>query len=238
MKIRRAATALIAVVVASAVALAGCAGYGGSQGGTSNVLRVVGQNEPVSINPIYSSTSDVKSWGPMYDALVGTDRASTEPNQDGLLYDWSRPTPTTWLFKVREGVTFHNGEPFDAAAAAFTISQEVNDPKAILGGNFRPVESAAPQGADLLVTTNVPYPALPSMLAITMAVAPGAYQAAGGDAFAQNPVGTGPFRFESYTRGGALRMVANEGYWRGAPRLGGSGTVGADSPECGNASVR
>ncbi len=218
------AIAVATTIVAAAALLSGCSSsssssHPSSDAASGGTLRVVGVNEPVTINPVYSSTSDVKSWGPMFDTLVGTDRASTAPDQDGLLYGWTRPTDTTWLFKVRQGVTFHDGEKFDAAAAAFTIQQEITDPKAVLGNNFSAVAGAAPQDGDLLVTTKVPYPALPAMLAITMAVAPGAYQKAGGDAFAQDPVGTGPFVFDSYTRGGTLKMVANKDYWRGAPTL-------------------
>ncbi len=217
--------AAAAAILVGATLLTGCSSPGStpssSAAASGGTLKVVGQNEPVTMNPVYSSTSDVKSWGPMFDALVGTDRASTAPNQDGLLYGWTRPTDTTWLFKVRSGVTFQDGEKFDAAAAAFTITQEVTDPKAVLGNNFSAVASAAPQGEQLLVTTKVPYPALPSMLAITMAVAPDAYKKVGGDQFGSHPVGSGPFTFESYTRGGSLSMVANKDYWRGAPKLDG-----------------
>ena len=210
----------LAVLIVGAIAVSGCsASSSKTSASSSDILRVVAQNEPVTLNPVYSSTSDVKSWGSMFDSLVGIDRASTAPDQDGLLYGWTRPTPTTWMFKVRTGVTFHNGEAFDAAAAAFTITQEVTDKKAVLGGNYSAVQSATPQGADLQVTTKEPFPALPAMFAITMAVPPKAYQAAGGDAFASHPIGTGPFVFASYGRGGTLKTTANEKYWRGAPKL-------------------
>lgn len=213
------ALALSAVVMLAMSACSGSSGGSGGNAGDSGVLRVVGQNEPVTLNPIYSSTSDVKSWGAMFDSLVGTDRASTAPDQNGLLYGWTRTTPTTWRFKVRKGVTFHDGEVFDAAAAAFPITQEITDKKAVLSGNFSDVASAKAVGEDLEVTTKEPFPALPKMLAITMAVAPKAYEKAGGDGFASHPVGTGPFVFSSYTRGGSLKTVANTKYWRGAPKL-------------------
>ena len=210
----------LAVLIVGAFAMSGCSGSSSkASAGGGDILRVVAQNEPVTLNPVYSSTSDVKSWGAMFDSLVGTDRASTAPDQDGLLYGWTRPTPTTWIFKVRTGVTFHDGGVFDAAAAAFTITQEITDKKAVLGGNFSDVQSAAPHGVDLEVTTKEPFPALPAMLAITMAVAPKSYQAAGGAAFGSHPVGSGPFVFSSYGRGGTLKMTANDKYWRGAPKL-------------------
>ncbi|MBF8191827.1 ABC transporter substrate-binding protein [Nonomuraea sp. K274] len=211
----RPAVLALALLVLAALAMSGCSASSSRTG----VLRVVAQSEPVTLNPVYSATSDVKSWGPMFDSLVGTDRASTEPDQNGLLYGWTRVTPTAWRFKVREGVTFHNGEVFDAAAAAFSIQQIITDPKAPLAGNFSAVAGAKPVGADLEVTTKEPFPALPSMLAITMAVPPKAYQKEGGDAFGAHPIGTGPFVFSDYIRGATLETVANPHYWRGAPKL-------------------
>jgi len=209
---------LIAIPVVAAALLSSCASSqdaGGDSG--ANVIRVVAGNEPTTINPIYSSTTDAKSWGGMYDALLGTDPTTNAPDQDGLLYGWEQPDPNTWTFKVREGVTFHNGEKFDAAAAAFVVLTERDDPKANLGLFYKIVADAKPVGDDLQITTSSPYPALPDLLASTMAVAPGAFKELGGDGFAEAPVGTGPYKFDSYTRGGTLKLVANEDYWRGAP---------------------
>ena len=67
------------------------------------------------------------------------------------------------------------------------------------------------------MTTTSPYPSLPDLLAATMAVAPEAFEKLGGDGFANAPVGTGPYKFESYQRGGTLALVANQDYWQGAP---------------------
>jgi peptide/nickel transport system substrate-binding protein len=208
--------------VVGALALGACSAPAtGAQQADKGTLRVVASNEPTTLNPIYGSVSDAKSWGALFDALVGDDPTTNEANQNGLLYGWERPTPTKWTFKVRPNVTFHNGEAFDAAAAAFTIAQEYTDKKANLGAFYSVVENAAPVGDILEVTTKTPYPALPDLLASTMAVAPKAYQTAGADGFAAHPVGTGPFAFSSYQRGGTLKLTANEKYWQGAPKLNG-----------------
>lgn len=208
---------LIAIPIAVAL-LSSCAAGPDSPTETGpTTIRVVAGNEPTTINPIYSSTSDAKSWGGLYDALVGNDPTTNEANQDGLLYGWERPDPNTWTFKVREGVTFHDGEVFDAAAAAFTINTERTDPKANLGIFYTLVSDAKADGDLLEVTTSSPYPSLPDVLASTMAVAPKAFQELGGDGFAAAPVGTGPYKFESYTRGGTLSLVANKDYWQGTP---------------------
>ena len=48
-----------------------------------------------------------------------------------------------------------------------------------------------------------------------------AYDALGADAFKTNPVGTGPFMFQSYTPQNSVELVANDQYFRGAPKLAG-----------------
>jgi peptide/nickel transport system substrate-binding protein len=207
---------LIAIPVALAL-LTSCAATGAAVDDGPTVIRVVAGNEPTTINPIYSSTSDAKSWGALYDALVGNDPTTNAANQDGLLYGWERPTDTTWTFKVREGVKFHDGEVFDAAAAAFVINTEHTDPKANLGIFYTTITEAVAVGDELHVTTSSPYPSLPDVLASTMAVAPKAFTELGGAGFAEAPVGTGPYKFDSYTRGGTLSLVANEDYWQGTP---------------------
>ena len=134
--------ALIAVPLAIALLTTACTSSPGTENGGSSTIRVVASNEPTTINPIYSSVSDAKSWGALYDALVGNDPTTNASNQDGLLYGWERPTDTTWTFKVRDGVMFHNGEVFDAAAAAFVITIERDDPKANLGLFYKIIDEA------------------------------------------------------------------------------------------------
>ncbi len=118
---------------ALAVLLTSACGIGSStEAAGDSTLRVVVQAEPTSLSPTYSFFGDARVWGGIFDTLVGYDRQTLAVNDEGLLPTWEQTGPTEWLFDVREGVTFHDGETFDAAAAAFTINELRDDPASIL----------------------------------------------------------------------------------------------------------
>lgn len=205
--------------------LAGCAGAAGQPGSetgsASKVLRVVLQGEPQSLNPVFSVFSDARAWYGIYDGLVGLDKATLAPTADGLLTEWKQTAPTEWVFKVRQGVKFQNGEPFDANAAAFTIKELRDNPKSILRGYYDVVVDAKADGADLKVTTTEPYAAMPRLLSNAYAIPPVYYAKVGAKEFAQKPVGTGPYALDSYTSGQAISLKKFDGYWGGKPALDG-----------------
>lgn len=125
---------------------------------------------------------------------------------------------TTWEVKVREGVTFTNGEPFDAEAAAFSINRVI-DPafNSEQGSFFNTISGAeAVDATTLRITTSGPDPILPSRLYWLTMVPPVASAEPG---FAENPVGTGPYKFDSWSRGSSIALTANPDYWGGAPAV-------------------
>jgi peptide/nickel transport system substrate-binding protein len=214
--------ALAALAVASLASLSACGSVGlsdTSQGG--NTLRVVLPSEPVSMNPVFSVYSDSRSWGSIFDRLVGIDKKTMQPTQEGLLTSWKQETPTTWVFDVRPNVKFHNDEAFDATAAAFTVKEWRDNPKSIWRGYYAIVKDAAAQDGKLVITTTVPYAALPALLTTAMAVPPAYYKKVGANGFAEKPVGTGPFEFTSYASGQSIDVKRNDAYWGGVPALDG-----------------
>jgi peptide/nickel transport system substrate-binding protein len=143
---------------------------------------------------------------------------SWEVSEDGLQY----------VFQIRPGVTFHDGTPLDAAAVETNFLRQF-DPEHPLhqetmvyaGIVFADVEAIAATGdMELTVTMSRPSILLPGNLAIFAAgiVSPAALEELGAD-FGQSPVGTGPFRFESWTQDVELVLVANDDYWGGRPAL-------------------
>jgi peptide/nickel transport system substrate-binding protein len=132
-----------------------------------------------------------------------------------------RATPnadaTEWTMKIREGISFHDGTPVNAQAAA-----DMNDQW--LAGPFGATSSiASTEVIDEYTIKYVlkdPNPAFEGVLAgiSTGAVfSPTAGRAFGPDASVENPVGTGPFVFESWTRDSELVVRRNDNYWRTAP---------------------
>jgi peptide/nickel transport system substrate-binding protein len=125
---------------------------------------------------------------------------------------------TTWEVKLREGVTFHNGEPFNAESAAWSINREI-DPEydSELLSQVNTIESAeAIDEYTIRITTTGPDPVLPSRLYMIQQV-PLEYSK--DEAFARNPVGTGPYKFVEWAAGDQITIEANEDYWGEAPSI-------------------
>jgi ABC-type transport system substrate-binding protein len=143
---------------------------------------------------------------------------SWETSEDGLQY----------VFKIREGVTFHDGTPLDAKAVEINFLRQLDEENPLFQETmvyrsiiFADVESVEATGdLELTVTLSRPTVLLPGNLAIFAAgiVSPTALEAQGAE-FGQAPVGTGPFRFESWTKDVELVLVANDDYWGGRPAL-------------------
>ena len=143
---------------------------------------------------------------------------SWEVSEDGLQY----------IFTIRPGVTFHDGTPLDAAAVETNFLRQFDEEHPLHQDNmvyagivFADVESVEATGdMELTVTMSRPSILLPGNLAIFAAgiVSPTALEAQGAE-FGQSPVGTGPFRFDSWTKDVELVLVANDDYWGGRPAL-------------------
>ncbi|MFN7149967.1 MAG: ABC transporter substrate-binding protein [Microthrixaceae bacterium] len=186
-----------------------------------DTLRVVLQAEPTSLNPTFSPFSDSRAWGAIFDSLVGFDRQTLQPNKDGLLTEWEQTSPTEWIFDVRDGVTFHDGEEFNAEAAAFTIEELRDNPASILRGYYSIVKDAKATDGKLQITTVKPYLAMPTLLTNAYALPPEYYAKVKAEGFAKDPIGTGPYKLETYSSGSSIDVVKNDDYWRGEPKLDG-----------------
>lgn len=168
----------------------------------------------------------------LYDGLTRFDLSSEEGVPEvvpALAESWEASEDlVTWTFVLREGVTFHDGTPWDADAAVFNLERYTDEDSP----NFYP-ELAAQGGINvggidtvskiddmtIEITTNGPWSYLPIDLAAVFFGSPTAIQELGNEAFGEAPVGTGPFTFVELVRGERLVLDRNEEYWRGAPAL-------------------
>lgn len=124
----------------------------------------------------------------------------------------------TWQFKLRDGVTFHNGQPFNADAVVASVSRVIDPANNSEQMDYFNTIAKAEKVDDLTVNivTSGTDPILPSRMYWMKMIDPG--YAASGD-LAGAPVGTGPYKFQSWSRGTDLTLVANEDYWNGAPQI-------------------
>lgn len=132
---------------------------------------------------------------------------------------WEQTSPTTWVFHLREGVKFHDGAPFDAAAVVHSLDRTL-DPKLTCITRtkyFGGVDVAARAIDDLTVefVTKAPMPILPTLMAqlsiASTATPMGEYTA--------DPIGTGPYDFVSWTQGENVRTERFAGYWGEQPKI-------------------
>ncbi len=127
--------------------------------------------------------------------------------------------PQTWEVKLRPGIKFHNGEPFNADAVVFSVKRII-DPKFNSEQiSFFETIKDAKKVDDLTVKiiTDGPDPILLSRLYWMKMVPPGYAKNA---KFAEAPIGTGPYKFVQWKRGQTITLQINDDYRDKAPTIG------------------
>lgn len=135
-----------------------------------------------------------------------------------LAESYKQVDATTWQFKIRSGVKFHNGEPFDAEAAAFSINRIVDEKfNSELRSSFETIREARTANANTVqVMTTGPDPILPARMCWLKMVPP---KYANKKEFGEKPMGTGPYRFVEWARGSRVVLTANRYYWGLKPQI-------------------
>ena len=187
--------------------------------GAAEPLRVVLGAEPASMDP---SVDTVKSSLVITNTMLET-LAMNTPTQTfrpWLVESWESVAPTKWRLKLKRGVKFHNGEPFNADAVAYSV-KVFQSTKGMARGWFGFVagtEKVDDYTIDL-VTTN-PTGIVPSSLAFLYVFPPKYHGQLGSEGFTRKPVGTGPWRFVSWTPGVQFKVEPNPDYWGKKPTIG------------------
>lgn len=158
----------------------------------------------------------------MCEGLVTRDPQSME--MKGLLAEsWKNVNPTSWEFKLRKGVKYHNGEDFTAESVKFSIERSIGSKlntlskvvwPAAIGQEVQIVDSHT-----VRITTKIPDPILPNRLAAeSLNIAPAKGLAEFKDKFVTNRViGTGPYKFVEFVVGERVVVEANPAYWGPKP---------------------
>lgn len=201
-----------------------CPRAGAVAASTATLVVCDDVEDPPSLNP-YQIFSE-KTLTILQQTLEGLVRfgpgGEIEP---ALAESWERVDDLTMRFHLRKGVRFHDGEPFDARSVKFSLEKYVAPETRYPGYGFVETISSVRIVDDYTVevVTNRPDGLLLNRLAAWVHIVPRAYyEKAGDEGFAQHPVGTGPFKFESWNKGRRIVFSANRSYWvKGLPRLDG-----------------
>jgi peptide/nickel transport system substrate-binding protein len=166
-----------------------------------------------------TSSNDIRVSFNLFDNL--TSRRPDGKLAPGLATEWKLQGQTTWVFKLRPGVKYHNGDAFTSADAKFSL-ERTYDPnaKTRVSTVFLTIDRIeAPDPMTLVVHTKKPDPLLPSRLGFYGGqIVPKKYlETVGPETFNQKPVGTGPVRFVSWTKDDKAVLEANADYWGGKP---------------------
>jgi ABC-type transport system substrate-binding protein len=157
----------------------------------------------------------------VYETLFSID---TDGTVKPLLAESFTPTgDNEYTIKLRKGIKFTDGTPFNAAAVKANLERVLNpDTKAVLRLYIDMIsEVRAPDDDTVVIVTKAPYIPLHSHLAVygaTSMISPAALEK-GNDFLAANAVGTGPFMVKEWKKGESITLVRNDDYWGEKARL-------------------
>jgi peptide/nickel transport system substrate-binding protein len=211
--------------------LFGLAAWSASWATSAATLRVASGFDPQTMDPhAIALLYHTRVVYQVYESLVGRD--ATFKLEPALALSWSQPTPTTWRFKLRPGVKFHDGTPFTADDVVFSVERALAAPSQ-RGFQLQGVTSARavdPLTVDLVLAA--PDPVLPDKLPY-WCVMSRAWASKHGVEKAQDfngkqetfavrhANGTGPFMLDRYEPEVTTVLKANPQWWgRGDKRNG------------------
>lgn len=201
-----------ALAVGSLALTTACGGGGTGAAPADGNLTIVVAVEPVSLDPCdtQDAANAVVLRSNVTESLTRIDPDSGEV-EPLLAESWTQKDDNTWTFTLRQGVTFQDGTPFDAAAAAASINRVV-DPELNCQNLDQfpyPLTATAVDATTLDITSETPDSILPLRISYADIGAPSTPE----DSKTTEPVGTGPFAFADRVQGESVSLTRYDGYW-------------------------
>ncbi|MEO6625572.1 MAG: ABC transporter substrate-binding protein [Burkholderiaceae bacterium] len=186
---------------------------------SAQTLSVGVQGLPDSLDTAVSSFAALNLALQTMDPLIlRDDSGALEP---GLAVSWQTPDPLTWIFKLRPGVKFHDGQPFTAEDVKFTFDY-ILAPTSVYGSKGRISQIASTRVVDPLtveIKTKAPFATLLNGMS-DIPIEPKHYvEKVGRAGMVKTPMGTGPFKFARWVPADRYELTANPAYWHGAPKV-------------------
>ena len=218
----RIAGIVAAVVVATALALAGSGGSASGQDGKPRVFTVGYTQDVDSFNPTVGVTvAAYEAWNIQYATL--TDKAAKDFSvAPGLAESWKGSADgKTWTYKLHPNMKWSDGQPLTSEDVVYTINRSRDDGWFNHTAIVANLKAEAPDPNTVVITSSVPDPKLPVMDAYI--VPKHIYEKYDKKALrkydGQDGVGSGPYTLEEFKKGQFARFKANPNYWEGKPAL-------------------
>ena len=169
-----------------------------------------------------TSGTDAYFFQPFHDYLVMHDRENVQLGEISLAETWEFPDNTTIIFNLRDGVNFHNGEPFTSADVKLNLERVTGHPASTPKANFEVVSMVdTPDDRTATYQLSEPSAAVMHLLgdrAGAMIHVPTADEL--GDEYGLSPVGTGPYRFVEWVDQSHVLGARNADHWMMGPQPG------------------
>jgi peptide/nickel transport system substrate-binding protein len=190
--------------------------------GKKNDTLTIAWDQPLDIADAYFNTSreGILAARMIWDQLIERDPETFE-YKPGLATAWRWVDDLTLEFDLRQGVTFHDGQPFDADDVVYTFNFMVDPANKVVNvtsvGWMKSAEKIDPY--KVRIHLKAPFPAALEYVAGPMPIYPHKYYAeVGPQGMARKPIGTGPYLVESLEPGKSIVFVKNTKYWDGSAR--------------------
>jgi len=217
--------------------LGGIAGFATWQGWPHLPVAMAQKSEPtgqltwamhITLAPTWFDPAETGALITPYICLYAMHDALVKPMPDShmspcLATKWSESADgLTYDFELRQGVKFHNGDPFTAEDVKFSFERYKGAGAVELKKQVKAVEIVNPHQVRFVL--HEPWPDFLTFYATPATgagwIVPKNYtEKIGNDTFKNNPVGLGPYRFVSYQPGIELVLEANTDYWRKTPSV-------------------
>ncbi|MDQ0273653.1 glutathione ABC transporter substrate-binding protein [Cytobacillus purgationiresistens] len=226
---------ILMLLLSSVLFLAACGGNGTSGNESKPEADDDESSESASGELVFVTPSDAPTLDPHGQNDTASNTATsqilerlTDYAEDGtvvplLATEFDNIDDTTWEFKLREDVKFHDGSDFNAEAVKMSLDRildpKLASPKAVILNMIS--EVVVIDDYTVHIKTEEPFAPMPAHLAHNAGsiIAPSAIEEEnnGGTKIDENPIGTGPFKFKEWNRGAEIKFDKNEDYWGEVP---------------------
>jgi peptide/nickel transport system substrate-binding protein len=169
---------------------------------------------PTTGDPAYDTGAwALAVYSQVFDTLVVFNNGKIQPS---VATSWKAVDDLTWEFKLRDDVYFQNGEPLDAEAVKFTLDRILNPDEAIAWrGSLSTIDNVEViDKTTVRLHTSAPFGPLVQRLLVAFIIPPKYYQEVGKEAFAEKPIGSGPFKWVDFDPVSFLDVEVWPDSWR------------------------